>query len=120
LVAVTLAGGALSGCAATMVVQSGLGNPHTGTPEEVLRYDWAGRCAGDEGSPVHLLDHFIRPGQHRGRDRQAQGLGGLQVDHKLELGGLLDGEVGWLGTPENLVDVEGGALGQTSLIRSVG
>lgn len=47
LVAVTLAGAALSGCAATMAVQSGLGPPHTGTPEEVLRYDWAGR-RGDE------------------------------------------------------------------------
>jgi hypothetical protein len=47
LVAVTLAGGALSGCAATMVVQSGLGPPHTGMPEEVLRYEWAGR-RGDE------------------------------------------------------------------------
>jgi hypothetical protein len=43
LVAVALTGGALSGCAATMVVQSGLGPPATGMPEEVLRYDWAGR-----------------------------------------------------------------------------
>jgi hypothetical protein len=47
LLAAALAGGALSGCAATMVVQSGLGPPHTGTPQEVLRYDWAGR-RGDE------------------------------------------------------------------------
>jgi hypothetical protein len=42
-----MAGGALSGCAATMAVQSGLGPLHTGMPEEVLRYDWAGR-RGDE------------------------------------------------------------------------
>jgi hypothetical protein len=42
-----MSGGALSGCAATMVVQSGLGPPHTGMPEEVLGYDWAGR-RGDE------------------------------------------------------------------------
>jgi hypothetical protein len=47
LLAAALAGGALSGCAATMAVQSELGPPHTGTPEEVLRYDWAGRH-GDE------------------------------------------------------------------------
>jgi hypothetical protein len=47
LVAVALAGGALSGCAATMMAQSGLGSPHTGTPEEVLHYDWADR-RGDE------------------------------------------------------------------------
>jgi hypothetical protein len=47
LLALTMAGGALSGCAATMVVQSGLGPPATGMPEGVLRYDWAGR-RGDE------------------------------------------------------------------------
>jgi hypothetical protein len=43
LVAAVLAGGALSGCATTMAVQSRLGPPDTGMPEEVLRYDWAGR-----------------------------------------------------------------------------
>ena len=37
------------------------------------------------------LDHLIRPLQERRRDRQAEGLGGLEVDDQLELGGLLDG-----------------------------
>jgi hypothetical protein len=46
LVAVTLAGGALSGCA-TMMLELKLPAPPTGMPEEVLRYDWAGR-RGDE------------------------------------------------------------------------
>ena len=47
-------------------------------------------CAHD------LLDHLIGPAQQRRRDRQAECLGGLQIDDQLELGGLLDGEVGGL------------------------
>ena len=37
------------------------------------------------------LDHLIRPLQQRRRDRQAERFGGLEVDHQLELGGLLTG-----------------------------
>jgi hypothetical protein len=32
-----------------------------------------------------LLDHLIRPLQERRRDRQAERLGGLQVDHQVKL-----------------------------------
>jgi hypothetical protein len=39
-----------------------------------------------------LLDHLIRPLQERGRDYQAQGLGGLEVDDEFELRRLLDRE----------------------------
>ena len=46
LIAVALAGGALSGCA-TMMLELKLPSPPTGMPEEMLRYDWAGR-RGDE------------------------------------------------------------------------
>jgi hypothetical protein len=35
-----------------------------------------------------LLDHLIRPLQERRRDRQAEGLGGLEIDDQLELRGL--------------------------------
>src|SRR5437016_393835 len=38
-----------------------------------------------------LLDDLVRPPQHRLRDRQAERLGGLEVDDQLELGRLLDG-----------------------------
>src|SRR5207245_1174491 len=37
-----------------------------------------------------LLDHVVRPQQHRLRNGQAETLRRLEVDHKLELGGLLD------------------------------
>jgi hypothetical protein len=33
-----------------------------------------------------LLDHLIRPLEERGWDREAEGLGGLEVDHQLERG----------------------------------
>src|SRR6266851_4683654 len=36
-----------------------------------------------------LLNDFIRPLQQRRRDRQPEGLGGLEVDDQLELRGLL-------------------------------
>src|SRR5215470_6505127 len=53
------------------------------------------------------LDHLIRPRQQRRRDRQAESLGGLEVDHQLELGGLLDGEAGRLRAFEDPVDISG-------------
>jgi hypothetical protein len=37
-----------------------------------------------------LLDDLIRPQQQRRRDREAEGLGGLEVDDEFEFGRLLD------------------------------
>src|SRR5215813_5476583 len=54
-----------------------------------------------------LLDHLIRPRQQRWRDGQAEGLGGLEVDDELELRGLLDRQVRWLGSLEDPIDVGG-------------
>ena len=42
------------------------------------------------------------------RDRQAEGPRGFEVDHQLELCGLLDGQVGGLGALQDLVDIGGG------------
>jgi hypothetical protein len=44
-----------------------------------------------------LLDHLVRPPQHRGRDGEAERLRGLEVDDQFELRGLLDRKVGGLG-----------------------
>jgi len=38
--------------------------------------------------PFSWINHLIRPLQERRRDREAQVLGGLEVDEQLELGGL--------------------------------
>jgi hypothetical protein len=51
---------------------------------------------------VSLFDHLIRTVQERRRDRQAEGFGGLEVDHEVEFGRLLDGQVGGLGALEDL------------------
>jgi hypothetical protein len=56
-----------------------------------------------------LLDHLIRSHQHVGRNRQADLLGGLQIDHKLELRRLLNGKIRGLGAFKDFVDVEGSA-----------
>jgi hypothetical protein len=54
-----------------------------------------------------LFDHLIRPLQERLRNCEAERLGGLEVDHQLELADLLDRQVGWLGTLQDLVDASG-------------
>src|SRR6266851_1189428 len=54
-----------------------------------------------------LLDHLIRPQQERLGDREAEGLGGLEVDDQLERRRLLDRQVARLRTLEDLVDVGG-------------
>src|SRR5437870_7409968 len=53
------------------------------------------------------LDDLIRPPQHRRRDREAERLRGLEVDHQLELGGLLHRKIAWLGASKDLVHVHG-------------
>jgi hypothetical protein len=51
-----------------------------------------------------LLDDPIRPQQQRLRDRDADGLRGLHVDHQLELRRLFDGEISGLGALEDPID----------------
>src|SRR5215813_4890860 len=53
------------------------------------------------------LNHLIRPRQQRGRDREADGLGGLEVDDQLECGGLPDGKITGLRAFEDAVNVAG-------------
>ena len=60
--------------------------------------------------PSLLFDHFIRSHQHIGRNRQADLLGRIEVDHQLELCWLLDGYVSRLSPFENLVHLDGDAM----------
>src|SRR5215471_4730310 len=57
---------------------------------------------------IPLLNDLIRPREQRRRDRQAEGLCRLEVDHQLELRRLLHWQVSGLGTFEDLVDIRGG------------
>jgi len=50
---------------------------------------------------------LIRPEQQRRLDGEAERLGGLEVDHQLELRGLLDREVSRLCALEDLIHVTG-------------
>src|SRR5882672_4984312 len=67
-----------------------------------------------------LLNHLIRALQERRRDRQPEGLRGLEVDDQLELSRLFDGEIGGLRTLENAVDVRGRALHKMLAVVAVG
>jgi hypothetical protein len=60
----------------------------------------ASRSAGSGGGP--LLDYLVRPRQQRWRDREAERLGGFEVDDELELRRLLDGKVGRSGILQDL------------------
>ena len=51
----------------------------------------------------HLLDNLVCLQQEGLRNRDAESLGSLEVDHQLELRRLLDGEIGGLGPLEDLV-----------------
>src|SRR5262245_5735925 len=44
------------------------------------------------------LDHFVRSRQHIGWNRQADLLGGFQIDHQLKLHWLFHGQIGRLST----------------------
>src|SRR6266700_1147464 len=77
---------------------------------------WWTAAARTAPSPANLQPRgqlktaLTKPLQERRRNRQAEGLGGLEVEDQIELCRLLDGEVCRVGALENLVDVSGGAM----------
>src|SRR5262249_13441762 len=66
------------------------------------------------------LDHLIRPPQQRRWDREPERLGGLHVDHQLELRRLLHRKVPGLGALEDLVHEVCGASREIRHARPVG
>src|SRR6266542_778402 len=77
------------------------------------------RWRREEDAGVVSLNHLVRSQQQRWRDRQAEGLGSLEVDHQLELRRLLNGEVGGLSTFEDLVHVACGTAEIVGEFRAV-
>jgi hypothetical protein len=63
-----------------------------------------------EAAITHLFDHLVGAGEKRRRNVKAKRLRGLNVDHQLELGWLLNGEIGGLCAFEDSRDVLGAEL----------
>ena len=58
-------------------------------------------------APQHnapLFDHLVGGRQDRGRHREAERLGGLQVDNQFKLDWLLHGQIAWPRAFEDFVD----------------
>src|SRR5215813_10679813 len=70
-------------------------------------------------SAAWSLDDFVRALQQRRGDREAKGLRSLEVDDQLELGGLLDWQVGGFRAFQDLVHVQGGTPVQIGETRAV-
>src|SRR5262245_34485589 len=66
-----------------------------------------------------LLNHSVRSRQHIRRNRQADLLGSLLIDHELEFRGLFDRNVGWLGAFQNLVNVSGSAAVMVGIVGGI-
>jgi hypothetical protein len=66
------------------------------------------------------FDHLVRPEQHRLRDHKTDLLGGFKIDHQLELRGLLDWQLRWIGAFQDLINISGGAPVQVHKVRCIG
>src|SRR5215813_7560449 len=66
------------------------------------------------------LNHLVRPREEGCRNRQPKRLGRLEVNDQLELGRLLDWEVGGLGSLENAIDIRGSTSRKILAVATVG
>src|SRR6266487_915600 len=81
--------------------------------------NWDHAPARSHCFPRRSLNHLVRTQQQRLRDREAECLGGLEVDHELELGRLFDWQVTGFCALEDLVDVLRTAARQISKMCAV-
>ena len=66
-----------------------------------------------------LLDHLVGGGEQCGRDFEPERPRGLEVDHQLELCGLLDRKVGWLRALKDSLNVGSSPTIQVDVIRAI-
>src|SRR5207247_9675913 len=67
-----------------------------------------------------LFNHLVGNSKHAWGNRQAERLGGLEVDDELELAGLLHWQIRRLGTFQYFVHITGSTPIQVRIVRSVG
>ena len=65
------------------------------------------------------FDHLVGGGEQLRRHVQAERLGGLEIDHQLDLGRLLHREISRLSAPQNAVNVEGREVELAVYVRSI-
>src|SRR5207249_11977355 len=63
------------------------------------------RQSRERAVTLRLLDHLVRAQQYVLRNGDPERPRGLQIDHQLVFGRLLDGKIGGLGALQNLVHV---------------
>jgi hypothetical protein len=68
------------------------------------------------GLSRRLLDYFVRPEKNGLRNRYADLLRCLEIDHKLKLRWLLDGQVSGLGAFQDFVHVDSGSPETLSIV----
>src|SRR5262249_52548750 len=75
--------------------------------KRTLLLTWAGLppAGSHQLCLAHSLDHLVGAGEQRGRDFQAERLGGLQIKDELDFRGLLDRQIGRFLTLQNPTDV---------------
>jgi hypothetical protein len=60
---------------------------------------------GQEASFANLLDHLVGGGEQLIGDGEAERLCGLEIEHKLEFGRSLNGQIRGILTLENPIDI---------------
>src|SRR5438477_13199167 len=66
-----------------------------------------------------LLDHLVGPLVQRFGNGEAEPVGGLAIDHKTEMGWLLERQIGWFGTLQDSADKIGHPLGGFAALGAV-
>ena len=70
--------------------------PSTASKADMCSAKRACPLSPKSGHQRRLFDHLVGAGEQRRRHGEAERLGGLEIDHQLELGRRLHRQVGWL------------------------